>query len=306
MKSGFVDLQINGYSGVDFSAPGLTVEKVRFVTQKLVEQGVEGYCPTVITSPERVYSENLPVIAKAIEEKELSPHILGIHLEGPFISPVDGARGVHNREWIQMPDAGVYEKFQEFADGKIVLVTVAPEIKDADLLIGHITRNGNVTVSLGHHMAAKDDIALAVRKGARACTHLGNGIPAMLPRHKNPIWAQLSEDSLTGMFITDGHHIPPEFIKAALRSKTVERFIVTSDASPFAGMPPGTYETNTGKVLLEENGRLSNIDSSYLAGSSSTMTQCMNFLASLDILSEDELRQVGFTNPLKLIKKEMV
>lgn len=305
MKSGFVDLQVNGYSGVDFSAPGLTIENVRFVTQKLAEQGIAGYCPTVVTSPERVYSENLPVIAKAIEEKELSPHIPGIHLEGPFISPVDGARGAHNMEWVQMPDVEIYERFQELADGKIVLVTVAPEIKGADLLIEHITRSGNVTVSLGHHMATKDDIALAVRRGARACTHLGNGIPEMLPRHKNPIWAQLSEDSLTGMFITDGHHIPPEFIKVALRSKTAERFIVTSDVVSPAGMPPGVYETGAGKVVLEENGRLNSIDSGYLAGSSSTMAQCMNFLASLDILSENELRQVGFINPLKLINKEL-
>ena len=105
-------------------------------------------------------------------------------------------------------------------------------------------------------MAEKCEIELAIQAGARACTHLGNGIPAMLPRHSNPIWAQLAEDSLIGMFITDGHHIPPEFIKTALRVKTPERFIVTSDASAIAGMPHGTYEVNGVEVVLEESGRI--------------------------------------------------
>ena len=303
MKKGFVDLQVNGYLGVDFSGSGLTIEKIAFVTQKMVEQGAAAYCPTVVTSPESVYRENLPLLAKAMDDKELAPHILGIHLEGPFISPVDGARGMHNREWVQVPDIEAYERIQGLANGKIVLVTVAPGLEGADLLIQHIAKSGDVTVSLGHHMATRDDIAAAVKSGARACTHLGNGLPEMIRRHQNPLWAQLSEDSLTGMFITDGHHIPPEFISVALRAKTTERFIVTSDVASIGGMPPGIYETGGGKVVLEENRKIRSIDGNCLAGSSSTMTQCMDFLASLGELSEDELWQVGFVNPLNLLPR---
>ncbi len=304
MGKGFVDLQVNGYLGVNFSAPGLTVEKIRFATQRLIEQGTVAYCPTVITSPMELYRENLPVIAKAMKEPDLAPHILGIHLEGPFISPLDGARGIHSKDLIQPPDIGVYEELQQLAGGKIVLVTVAPEVTEAESLIRHITQNGTVTVSLGHHLASRGEIEMACRAGARACTHLGNGIPEMLPRHANPIWPQLAEDSLVGMFITDGHHLPLEFIKVALRAKTPERFIVTSDSSPIAGRPPGTYEIWGQKVLLEESGRLIGVDSGYLAGSSSNMTQCMNVLASLGMFDEDELWRIGFANPLKLINKD--
>lgn len=303
MKAGFVDLQVNGYLGINFSGPGLTVEKVEFVTQKLTEQGTIGYCPTVVSSPMEVYRENLPLIARAMDEPELGPHILGIHLEGPFISLLEGARGIHNRELIKAPDIGLYEDLQEFASGKIVLVTIAPELEEANSLIRHITKHGNVTVSLGHHMAEKSEIERAIEAGARACTHLGNGIPGMLPRHSNPIWPQLAEDSLIGMFITDGHHIPPEFIKTALRVKTPERFIVTSDASAIAGMPHGTYEVNGVEVILEESGRIRSLGNDYLAGSSANMTQCMNVLSSLGELDEDQLWEIGFTNPLRLINK---
>lgn len=301
---GFIDLQVNGYVGIDFSAPRLTAEKVYFVTRKLIEQGTIAYCPTIVTSSMDVYRENLPVIAKVMKTKELAPHILGIHMEGPFISSLSGARGAHNRKMVQTPDIRVYEEFQELASGKIVIVTLAPEMEGAEALVRHITRDGTAIVSLGHHMADKAQIEMACKAGARACTHLGNGIPNILPRHTNPIWVQMAEDSLIGMFITDGHHLPPEFIKVALRGKTPQRFIVTSDMSAIAGMPPGTYEIWGQKIVLEESGRLKSLDSDYLAGSSSDMMQCMNFLASLRELTEDEIWQVGFTNPLKLINKD--
>lgn len=305
MKRGLVDLQVNGHGGVNFSTPGLTLEKIRFVTRELVQLGTAAYCPTVVSCPMEVYRENLPVISRAMDDPELSPHILGIHLEGPFISPLEGARGMHPKDWIKEPDTEMYEHLQEFSSGKIVLVTVAPELEAVIPLIQHITRDGNTTVSLGHHMAGKEKIETAVGAGARACTHLGNGIPEMIHRYANPLWPQLAEGSLTAMFITDGHHLPPEFIRVALRVKSPERFIVTSDASAIAGMPPATYEVNGMKVVLEESGRIRSIDSNYLAGSSSTMMQCMNFLASIAEMEESQLWQVGFSNPLKLINKEL-
>ncbi len=304
MNRGFVDLQVNGYMGISFSAPGLTAEKIKSVTRKMVERGTSAYCATIVTSPMEVYRANLPVIADAIEDPELGQHILGIHLEGPFISSVDGARGMHNAKFVMAPDIKVYEELQKLASGKVVIVTLAPELKGSTSLIRHITGKGNVTVSIGHHMGGKENIELAVRAGARASTHLGNGIPEMLRRHTNPIWVQLAEDSLTGMFITDGHHLPPEFIKTALRAKTPERFIVTSDVSPVGGMPPGTYEVEGMQVVVEENGRIRCATSSTLGGSSANMMQCMNVLASLGELSETELWKVGYENPLKLIDKE--
>ena len=99
MKKGFVDLQVNGYLGINFSSLDLTIDKIYSITKKLVECGTVAYCPTVIASPSAVYQKNLPLIAQVMEKPDLAPHILGIHLEGPFISPERGFRGAHNKKW---------------------------------------------------------------------------------------------------------------------------------------------------------------------------------------------------------------
>jgi N-acetylglucosamine-6-phosphate deacetylase len=168
-----------------------------------------------------VYRKNIPVIAKVMETKEIASHILGIHIEGPFISSLSGARGAHNRKIVQTPNIQVYDELQELASGKIIIVTLAPEMEGAEALVRHITRDGTVIVSLGHHMADKAQIQMACKAGARACTHLGNGIPNILPRHTNPIWVQMAEDSLMGMFITDGYHLPPFVLRSFFRAKPV-------------------------------------------------------------------------------------
>jgi len=305
VEKGFVDIQVNGYKGVGFAAPGLTIDGVASVTRELLRQGTVAYCPTVSTCAMEVYRENLPVLARAMEDSELGERILGIHIEGPFISPDVGARGAHEEKWIRPPDINLYEELRELASGKIVMFTLAPEVDGAEKLIKHIAKDGNVAVCLGHHIGGKADIEQAVKAGARSCTHLGNGIPNVIHRHENPLWTELAEDRLMASFITDGHHLPYEFIITALRAKTAKRFIVTSDVAMLGGMPPGTYEKGNSRVVIEESGKLRMADGDYLAGSSSTMLDCMNVLASLGELDEKELWDVGLYNPLRLAGKEI-
>jgi N-acetylglucosamine-6-phosphate deacetylase len=150
-------------------------------------------------------------------------------------------------------------------------------------------------------MATEKDLEKLSRAGAVSLTHLGNGVPMVLNRHHNPIWAGLAADELSAMIITDGHHLPPSVIKTIIRTKGSQRCIVISDASSLAGLPPGRYETLGHKVILEETGRLSDPQTGYLCGSSATMLQCMNYLASLNLASLDELIAMGFYNPLKLV-----
>ena len=150
-------------------------------------------------------------------------------------------------------------------------------------------------------MAGASEVERAVDAGARSMTHLGNGIPGTIPRYDNPIWQALSDDRLTVMIITDGHHLPPPVIRTFLRAKGAAKCVVTSDAAPFAGLQPGEYTYGGIRVVLEKNGLLHNPVGGNLAGSSATMIDCMNHLASLDILDPDELVMVGHDNPLKLI-----
>lgn len=303
-RQGFIDIQLNGFKGIMFSSRDLTLDQVRTATRALVKAGTVAYCPTVVTGSMDDFKHTLPILAQAMRDKELKPHLLGIHMEGPFISPLEGARGAHPPQHIIKPDVDTFKRFQEWAEGNVALLTLAPEVEGAAALIRYASENGTV-ISLGHHLA--DDTALekAVQAGARLCTHLGNGMPNMINRHQNPLWWQLACDDLTGSFITDGHHLPADYIKVALRAKTVKRFVVVSDAAHLAGLPPGDYEFQGNKVVLAPNGRIGFKDTPYLAGSSATMLQCMNYLASLNLLSEADLWKVGYDNPLRLIGRRL-
>lgn len=297
---GLVDLQVNGFKGVDFSSPDLIEEKFIQASRMLLNNGTTSFLPTIVTSQEDVYRKNLSVMAKVIDMPEFAGCLLGIHVEGPFISPESGAYGVHNPDWIRKPDINFLDKLIDWAQGKIKIITIAAEVEGAEELTQHAVSKG-ITVSLGHQMAIEEDFDRVVRAGATALTHFGNGIPNTIHRHLNPIWAGLGSDNLTAMVITDGHHLPASILKSMIRVKGVSRLIVVSDASPLAGMPPGRYTYGGEDVMLEENGLLHNIQRNCLAGSSSTMMECMNHLASLKFLAPDELVQVGFYNPLRLI-----
>jgi N-acetylglucosamine-6-phosphate deacetylase len=297
---GFVDLQINGYKGVDFSGEKLTEQDFHFACQEIIRSGTVVFLPTVITSSAEIYQKNLKLIASVIKHKPFSMHIPGIHVEGPFISKEDGARGAHNKDWVRTPDIQFFDQLFRWSEGKIKLITVSAELNDADELCRHATKLG-VRVSLGHQMANEADLEKMVKAGAVSLTHLGNGVPIQLHRHSNPIWAGMGNDELKAMIITDGHHLPPSLIKSIIRTKGISNVIVASDASPVAGLPPGKYNTLGNDAILDPSGKLYNPDSGYLVGSSSTMIDCMNYLLDLDILSTSQLLELGFFNPLKLI-----
>lgn len=299
-NKGFVDLQVNGWCGVDFSEPSLTRADFTRACQRIFESGTAAFLPTIITSDMRVYESNLPVIAQAIKEREFDGRVLGLHIEGPFISPKDGARGAHPLQSVLKPDTSVLDRLIELSEDNIRLLTIAAEGDNAAALTAHATKN-NICVSLGHQLAADDDLAAVATAGAKALTHLGNGLPSSINRHSNPLLSGLACDQLTAMIITDGHHLPASLIKVILRVKGVKRTVVTSDATALTDMPPGDYNMFGARVRRDESGKVFNPETGYLAGSGATMLECMNYLASLNLLSEKELIEVGFNNPLSLI-----
>ncbi|UCG47282.1 MAG: amidohydrolase family protein [Phycisphaerales bacterium] len=296
---GLIDLQVNGYKGVDFSGPALTEEDFVGACRAMLDSGTTAFLPTIITSPQDVYERNLAIMAKALRMPEFRGRLLGIHVEGPFISPQEGARGAHNADWIREPDVEYLEWLISRADGRIKLLTIAAEPDGAEQLARYAITRG-VTVALGHQMAGDRDLERLSRAGAAAVTHLGNAVPAVLPRHDNPIWPALANDNLLATIITDGHHLPDSVIKTIVRAKGPDRCIVISDASPVAGLPAGRHRTLGHNVILEESGRLFDPETGYLCGSSATMLDCMNHLASLDLVTSEQLAAMGFDNPLRL------
>ena len=297
---GLVDLQVNGYKGVDFSGGDLTRDDFVRSCRDTLAAGTTAFLPTVITSAQKVYERNLPIIADVVEQEEFEGRLLGIHLEGPFISVQDGARGAHRAEWVRGPDVVLLDRLIELAGGKVKLLTIAAELPGAEELARHAVSRG-IAVALGHQTAQEEDLDKLVRAGAGALTHLGDAVPAMLNRHNNPIWAGLGNDRLAATIITDGNHLPPSILKTIIRTKGPGRCIVISDATSLAGFKPGRYQTLGHEVVLEENGRLHDPATGYMCGSSATMLKCMNHLASLELVGSDELVAMGFDNPLRLI-----
>ncbi|MEX1137552.1 MAG: amidohydrolase family protein [Balneolales bacterium] len=297
---GFVDLQVNGYRGVDFSSHDLTREGFVFACKELIKQGTVAFLPTIITSSPETFERNLKLMAGAIDHADIKGHVLGIHVEGPFISAEDGARGAHNMDWVQKPDIKFLDELYKWSEGNLKLITIAAEVEGSGALCNHAVKLG-ITVSLGHQMATETDLEKLAASGATSLTHLGNGLPGLLPRHKNPLWAGIANDDLKAMVIADGHHLPPSVLKTIIRTKGVSNTIVVSDASPIAGLAPGKYNTLGNDVVLEASGYLYNPQTGYLVGSSSTMIDCMNYLSGLQILKTEELFDLGFYNPLRLI-----
>ena len=297
---GFVDLQVNGFKGVHFSDINLTRDDFVMACRGVFEAGTTAFLPTMITSPKEVYEHNLPIMAAVMQEDEFSGRLLGFHIEGPFISAQDGARGAHDTQWISKPDMDYLKQLIDWADSRVKLLTIAADPEGAEQLARYAVSRG-IAVSLGHQMASEADLVRLAQAGAVSLTHLGNGVPAMLSRHDNPVWAGLGNDDLIAMIIADGHHLPVSMLKTIIRTKGPERCVVVSDASSPAGLPPGKYEALGHQVVLEENGLLRDLTTGYLGGSSATMLRCMNHLVSLDLVSCEELFALGFDNPLALI-----
>lgn len=241
MSRGWIDIQVNGALGVPFNSSELTASDVHRITEHLRSQGVTQYCPTLITDSRERLKQVLRTLARAASEPPSSEAIIAIHLEGPYISPVDGPRGAHPRRWVRPPDRDEFLCLQDAAAGLIGIVTLAPELPGALEFIEWLRSEG-VIPAIGHTDATPEQIFAAADHGALLATHVSNAASEQQHRHRSNIYAQLADDRLMASFIADGHHVPSWVLKVFLRAKTPDRSVLISDLMHWAGMPPGTYE----------------------------------------------------------------
>lgn len=253
---GFVDLQVNGYGGQEFSSVDLTADKVAQIGRALLNFGVTSYCPALTTESFRVLQHGLRTIATACAASpEVDRQVIGVHLEGPYLSREDGPRGAHPRQHCRRPDWDEFQRLQEAAGGRIRLHTMAVEFDEASDFIRRVVDSG-VVVAIGHTAANAVQIRRAVDAGARMSTHLGNGAHIMLDPRENYIWEQAADDRLVAGLIADGHHLPPSVVKALVRAKTPDRCVLVSDMSGQAGQPPGLYRSEFCDVEILPDGKL--------------------------------------------------
>jgi N-acetylglucosamine-6-phosphate deacetylase len=288
---GLFDLQVNGFGGIDFNAPDLTADRATEALERMRETGVTRCLPTLITSSFDRFAASARVLARL-------PHtaIAGIHMEGPYVSPENGARGAHPREHVAPASVDDFLRRQDAAGGRIRLVTLAPEVPGALRLIEHLVAAG-VRVGVGHTAASPRQIGDAIGAGATLATHLGNGCPQMLPRHPNVIWELLAADAVFASLIVDGHHLPPATVKAMIRAKGPRRTILVTDAVAAAASAPGRYTIGSVDCELGEDGRVSLPGTPYLAGSSLTLDRAIASTVQFTGLSIDAVAAMASTIP---------
>ena len=292
---GLFDLQVNGFGGVDFNGPALTPDHCAEALERMRATGVTRCLPTLITSSFDSFAGNARVLSRLTD-----PTIAGLHMEGPYISPEEGARGAHPREHVSDASVDDFSRRQEAAGGRIVLVTLAPEVPGARRLIEHLVASG-VRVAIGHTAASGEQVHDAIKAGATLATHLGNGCATMLPRHPNPIWELLAANEVFASLIVDGHHLPPATVKVMVRAKGSGRTILITDAIAAAGCPPGPFTIGGVDCVLGADGRVSLPGTPYLAGSSLTLDRAVGNLVRFSGLSFDEVIPMASTIPARYL-----
>ena len=293
----FWDLQTNGRWGYSFSSPELNVAKAAELIRGHGPLGVARLCPTLITAPVDVMIHGVATIAAACDTfPDVAKRVVGIHLEGPFLSQRDGYRGAHPAESMGDPNWELFERLQDASGRRIRLITLAPERRGAIDFIRRATASG-VVVALGHTAADSQTIQAAIEAGAALSTHLGNGIASPLERHPNPIWEQAAADSLTASFIADGHHLDDATLRVLVRSKGPDRTILVSDASPLAGLPPGQY----GTWAVDPSGKIVVAGTPYLAGSNHDLMVGLDRLRRVSGWSLERVIDTVTRNPARLL-----
>jgi len=293
---GLVDLQVNGFAGVDYNDPSASHEEIARSIQVLFSTGVTRFLPTVITGPPDAMDAALRNLSGFSEEA-----IAGFHVEGPHISADDGPRGAHPREWVRAPDFDEFRRWQDATSGRVRIVTLAPEWPEATRYIERIVAEG-VVAAIGHTQATPQQISDAVAAGASMSTHLGNGAHSTLRRHPNYIWDQLADDRLMASFIVDGIHLDASFLKVALRAKGIDRAVLITDAVTPAASAPGRYRIGELDIEMTADDRVVLAGTNRLAGSGLRMDRGIANLMRLAGLSLADAVRMATVNPARAAK----
>jgi N-acetylglucosamine-6-phosphate deacetylase len=298
----YVDLQVNGYAGVDFNGDDLSADGFHQAAERLREDGVAGVLATVISDELPHMVARLARIAAIHRQDALVREVVwGIHIEGPFLNETPGYCGAHPTHAIRPADVGEMNRLLDAADGLVRLVTLAPERDSGLKLVRHLA-DRRILVSAGHCDPSFDQLRAAIDAGLSVFTHLGNGCPTTLHRHDNIIQRALSlRDRLTLCFIADGFHIPVPALGNYLRLAGFERSIVVTDAISAARLGPGRYTLGSQSVEIGANGAARSADGSHFVGSTATMLRMAALLREEVGLSEDEVRRLLSDNPRRLL-----
>ncbi len=292
---GYIDIHVHGGAGND--TMDATPQAVQGMAQFFSSHGVTGFLPTTVTASREAILAAIENAALCQREQVGGAQVLGVHIEGPYISP--SKPGAQPVEFIRPADADEYCAF--FAWNNIKVITLAPETPENKELIIYAVQQG-ATVAVGHSAASYDEMLAAVRLGLSHSAHTFNGMGGFHHREPGTVGAVLTCNEIKAEVIADNIHVHPAVIKLLVRAKGVERTVLMTDAVRAAGMPDGTYDLVGQRVTVKEG--VARISTGSLAGSTLTMDRAVrNAMAAAD-LSLAEALQMASYNPAWVIGME--
>lgn len=300
--SGYVDLQINGYAGVDFNQDDLDAESLHAACAALRRDGVDGILATFITDDVPLMRARIARLVALRQQDPLVREIVwGIHVEGPFISAHRGYVGAHPADQARAADLDAMSSLLEAGEGLVRLVTLAPEM-DAGQRVTRSLADAGIIVAAGHTDASLDQLLAALDAGLTMFTHLGNGCPGAMARHDNIIQRVLSlADRLWISFIADGAHIPLFVLGNYLKITGIDHAVIVTDAISAAGCGPGRYEIAGQQVDVGADGVPRAADNSHLVGSGTIMSQMGTNLRDVLGLSASDIERLTKENPRRIL-----
>ncbi len=294
---GFVDVHIHGAGGHDVMEG--SADALASVTKTVARHGTTSFVATTVTASPDDTIRSVEGIAHYISQQhetdDARAEVLGIHFEGPFLSPA--RRGVHPPEWLQLPSAEMLEKLLQAAAGTAQILTIAPELLGAMPCID-AARNAGMVVAMGHTDATYEQARAAIAHGVHHAVHVYNAMRPFSHRDSGVIGAVLTSPEVTAELIADGVHVEETAMKVLLQAKGPERMILISDGVSATGMPDGKYML--GKLEVTMSGGICRNSEGKLAGSTLTLDRALRNIVGLGIPLADAVRMLTL-NPASLL-----
>lgn len=300
--SGFIDLQVNGYAGVDFNSDDLSDEAFVETCRRLRSDGVDRFLPTIITDDLPVMAARIGRIAEACRSiKEVASVVAGIHVEGPFLSPIEGFIGAHPPQHACQAEVDKAMRLVDAGQGLVRLFTLAPEVDSDCKVIARLTRE-SIVVAAGHCDASMSQLQRACDAGLAMFTHLGNGCPSMMHRHDNIIQRVLRlSERLAISFIADGHHVPWFALGNYLQCIPDDNIVIVTDAISAAGLGPGFHRLAGQVVEVDQTLAAWAEGHQHFAGCATTMPQMSQMLHAQLGISPERIDRWTRINPGRLL-----
>ena len=295
LTPGLVDLQVNGFAGVDLLSSA--IDEMPELGRRLARRGVTSFCPTLISHPLERLEARLAELARAFENwPKDAARPLGFHLEGPFLNPAK--RGAHPKAHLAPPSVEAMQRLVEASGNRVRLVTLAPELPGAlEVLDWLVARN--IAVSIGHSLASYEEAIQAFDRGASLCTHWGNAMAPWTQREPGMQAACLNDERARVCLISDLHHVHPGLLRLVLKNKSRQGVVLVSDAIAAADLEDGDHVLGDERVRVE--GGVCRNQDGVLAGAALPLDECVRRFALATGLDGDGIARVGAHNPARAI-----